>query len=336
MSDHETDAPQSGRKKPAKKAARAFPARKPPKTAGVFDSVIAGADQIAANAFAAGAAPADAAAAPFTLPGGESHASLPTQVAPMPPAAPGHAPGGPSVVPPAPNQTPVHVHGAAPPSTVVPEVDGDQAPQPRSGADSGRQQSQSAESAAAATREHTQPSSDSSQSASTPLARTGVAYAPRRRNTRRGEWAHQAVRESFADAKIASNTWGMHGFRILPDVLAGLKKRLARDKRSSGNTQLALGHYIDAALRHAPQNIDDQVACAQAFLAERMGFVDAGLQSTYRIGPDARAYASELNLALQEANHGRKGLYVISAVITELLRAMEAEGELQRPAPPPA
>ncbi|MET8676046.1 hypothetical protein ABZW18_00175 [Streptomyces sp. NPDC004647] len=126
----------------------------------------------------------------------------------------------------------------------------------------------------------------------------------------------------------------MQGFRIVPDVLRSLKTRVSRDRRTSRNPQLAIGHYLDAALRHAPQDIETQVAWAQKFLAERMGFVEAGVQSTYRIGPKAQAYSTELNLALQEADYARKGLYVVSASLTALLQALETEGELQRPTLP--
>jgi hypothetical protein len=133
---------------------------------------------------------------------------------------------------------------------------------------------------------------------------------------------------------VSSNTWTTHGFRIVPDVLTALKARLAMDRRTCANPKLAVGHYLDAALRHAPTEVTEQIASAQAFLSERMGIVDSGRQSTYRVGPQARTLATTLNAALQEADHGRKGIFVVSASLQTLLHALDTEGPLQRPQTP--
>ncbi|KOU33944.1 hypothetical protein [Streptomyces sp. WM6378] len=114
-------------------------------------------------------------------------------------------------------------------------------------------------------------------------------------------------------------------------MLADLKERLKSDRRTSGNTMLGQGHYLDAALRHIPEDVDSQIEMAQAFLDDRMGVVEAGKQSTYRVGPLAHALVSTLNQGLQEADYGRRGLYVVSAALESLLQALDAEGELQRP-----
>lgn len=157
------------------------------------------------------------------------------------------------------------------------------------------------------------------------------APAQRRRPRPGKPWAHGAVHESFANAKIRSETWTSYGFRLDPEVLADLKERLKTDRRTSGNTMLGQGHYLDAALRHIPEDVDSQIEMAQAFLDDRMGVVGAGKQSTYRVGPLAYALVSTLNQGLQEADYGRRGLYVVSAALENLLQALDAEGELQRP-----
>ncbi|MEV8528899.1 hypothetical protein AB0451_32890 [Streptomyces sp. NPDC052000] len=144
-------------------------------------------------------------------------------------------------------------------------------------------------------------------------------------------WAHTAVHESFASAKIRSEGWTSYGFRLDPEVLAELKERLKTDRRTSGNPMLSQGHYLDAALRHIPEDVPSQIAMAQAFLDDRMGVVDAGKQSTFRVGPEAYALVSSLNQGLQEADYGRRGLYVVSAALELLMQAMDAEGELRRP-----
>ncbi|WP_223279787.1 hypothetical protein [Streptomyces sp. SDr-06] len=157
------------------------------------------------------------------------------------------------------------------------------------------------------------------------------ASAQRRRPRTGKSWAHAAVHESFANAKIRSETWTSYGFRIDPEVLADLKERLKADRRTSGNTMLGQGHYMDAALRHIPEDVEAQIEMAQAFLDDRMGVVGAGRQSTFRVGPVAYALISTLNQGLQEADYGRRGLYVISAALENFLQALDAEGELQRP-----
>ncbi|GAA0467320.1 hypothetical protein ACFQ2B_38535 [Streptomyces stramineus] len=164
------------------------------------------------------------------------------------------------------------------------------------------------------------------------LSASALAPSSRRRSkSTRGPWAHTAVHESFAEAKIRSEEWEQHGFRIEPEVLAALKARIAQDRRSSGNGGLAFGHYLDAALRHTPTNVDEQIAWAQQFLDDRMAYVEKGKQSTYRVGRQAHALMSSLHQELQEADYGRRGLYVISAALERLLQALNAEGELQRP-----
>jgi hypothetical protein len=345
--------------KPAKKGkkAAAFPPRRP-RPAGVFDSVIAGADEVAENAFrsqggAPSSTPVSAESVPLAPPSVQPGSALPVQPSPAPVQAPAavpvHSPtpGDQATAPGGSNAAAIGLHsvpGTVPPATEVPARKPNSpsvavsSPEPAVVASPEPVVEPAAE--PVTTTAATPEVAGTAGGESTPEVsgtRAGVKDgegSSSRKRVKKKEWAHQAVRESFADAKISSHTWGMHGFRIVPDVLATLKKRVARDRRTSGNSQLAIGHYLDAALRHAPSTIDEQVASAQAFLTERMGFVEAGLQSTYRIGPDAQAFASELNLALQEANYGRKGVYVVSAAVIELLRALEAEGDLQRPAQP--
>ncbi|RAG85075.1 hypothetical protein DN069_13665 [Streptacidiphilus pinicola] len=137
--------------------------------------------------------------------------------------------------------------------------------------------------------------------------------------------------ESFASATIQSRSWKLHGFRIVPEILTLLKTRINADRRSTGNPKLAISHYLDAVLRHTPTDVEEQIALAQEFLTARMGIVEAGKQSTYRVGPQASAWVSDMNVGLQEADYGRKGIYVVSASIESFLGALDGGGALQRP-----
>ncbi|MFJ9855842.1 hypothetical protein [Streptomyces sp. NPDC101150] len=103
------------------------------------------------------------------------------------------------------------------------------------------------------------------------------------------------------------------------------------DRRSSGNVMLGQSHYLDAALRHMPEGVDTQIAMADDFLNERMGIVAPGKQSTYRVGTSAYAFISTLNQLLQEADYGRRGLYIVSAALERLLDDLDKEGELPAP-----
>ncbi|WP_158693800.1 hypothetical protein [Streptantibioticus cattleyicolor] len=165
--------------------------------------------------------------------------------------------------------------------------------------------------------------------APSPSARSGSGGAGRGGPGQ--SWAHAAVFASYADAKMHPTRWQGYGFRIAPDVLAALKNRVNADRRTTGNSGLALGHYVDAALRHVPEDIEEQIAMARAFEDDRMWDLERTQPSTYRVGEQVLAFISSLNLALQEAGFGRRGTSVVSAVIERFLQAMDEEGPLQRP-----
>ncbi|MFD9541378.1 hypothetical protein [Streptomyces sp. NPDC060022] len=144
-------------------------------------------------------------------------------------------------------------------------------------------------------------------------------------------WAHQAVHESFADAKLRSAKWKSHGFRITPEVLSRLRERVNVDRRTTGNFNLAIGHYVDAALRHIPPSVGDQIAIAEAFGESQLWDTEKTQPSTYRVGEKAYGIASNLKLTLQEADFGRRGTQVVSAAIERFLDVLETEGPLNRP-----
>ncbi|MGW2083239.1 hypothetical protein ACWCOW_41365 [Streptomyces sp. NPDC001939] len=116
-------------------------------------------------------------------------------------------------------------------------------------------------------------------------AKPAVAQPAAGQQDRRAErepWAHAAVHESFTDAKMRSSSWTAYGFRIAPDVLARLKERLNADRASSGNRQLAIGHYLDAALREVPGGVEEWIDLATDFATERLWDAAATQPSSYR------------------------------------------------------
>ncbi|MGW6062007.1 hypothetical protein [Streptomyces sp. NPDC055189] len=160
--------------------------------------------------------------------------------------------------------------------------------------------------------------------------RPAAAASPRRQRAPQGG-ALAAVQNSFTDAKVHASTWKGFGFRIAPDVLVLLKERVNADRRTSGNPQLAIGHYLNAALRDVPWEITELVDMATEFAMERIWETEKAQPSTYRVGPDAYEWVATLNLALQEVDFGRKGTQVISAVVQRYVEMLESEGPLQRP-----
>lgn len=158
-----------------------------------------------------------------------------------------------------------------------------------------------------------------------------VASSQRGQRSCSPAWAHQAVHESFADAKLRSAKWKSHGFRITPEVLSRLRERVNADRRTTGNFNLAIGHYVDAALRHIPPSVGDQIAIAEAFGESQLWDTEKTQPSTYRVGEKAYGLASNLKLTLQEADFGRRGTQVVSAAIDRFLDVLEAEGPLNRP-----
>ena len=140
---------------------------------------------------------------------------------------------------------------------------------------------------------------------------------------------------SFADSRTNSKRWATHGANMVPEVWDALRARIAQDRRSAGNPELAAGHYMDVVFRNAPMDADALIDLYQKLSDQRMGYLGSGKKSTFRLGPVARANASEMKALLDEADYARKGLYVVSALVVQLLRKLDEEGPLLRPELPP-
>lgn len=145
---------------------------------------------------------------------------------------------------------------------------------------------------------------------------------------------HSAVHESFADAKKNPGSWKGHGFRLAPDILQRLKARVQADRKATQNAGLALGHYLDAALRQGPQDVEEQVTLATSFAQERLWDATDRRRtqpSTYRIGEQAYEMVSNLAMALEDIGRGRSGTHVVSAMVEQFLNALDATGPLKPP-----
>ncbi|MEV5010020.1 hypothetical protein [Streptomyces sp. NPDC055692] len=142
--------------------------------------------------------------------------------------------------------------------------------------------------------------------------------------------AHAAVLDSYKDARLHSKDWQGWGFRIYPDTLAALKQRMNADRRST-SLKLAIGHYVDAALRVAPTEVTEMVKLADEYDGERVFDNDTTRPSTYRVGLVAYELASNLKVTMDEADESRRGAAFVSAAVQKLLDGLQAGGELKLP-----
>ncbi|MFD9377641.1 hypothetical protein ACFWBH_19205 [Streptomyces sp. NPDC059999] len=163
------------------------------------------------------------------------------------------------------------------------------------------------------------------------------AQKPRKatRTTGQLEPTHQAIHASFADSRTNSRDWTSHGANLIPEVWDALRSRIANDRRSSGNAELAAGHYMDVVYRQAPMDAQELVVLYKKLSDQRLGYLGSGKKSTFRLGPEAKAHASEIKALLDEADYARKGLYVVSALVILHLQTLEVEGPLRKPELPP-
>ncbi|MFG2211985.1 hypothetical protein [Streptomyces sp. NPDC048638] len=145
----------------------------------------------------------------------------------------------------------------------------------------------------------------------------------------------QALQDSYIDSRINSRQWDSHGVNLIPALWPALRARLSRDRKSSGNSNLGLGHYIDVALRQAHLETDHLIGLHDALNAERMGELPRGRKTTLSLSPQAREAAEEVIELLEAADFARKGKDVMSALVLNFLRALEKEGPLPKPELPP-
>lgn len=122
---------------------------------------------------------------------------------------------------------------------------------------------------------------------------------------------------------------------MIPEVWEALRSRIATDRRSSANPELAAGHYMDAVYRGAPMEAQALILLYKKLSDRCLGYLGSGKKSTFRLGPEAKANASQVKALLDEADYARKGLYVVSALVILHLQTLEAEGPLRRPQLPP-
>ncbi|MFE1522270.1 hypothetical protein ACFW9I_36845 [[Kitasatospora] papulosa] len=163
--------------------------------------------------------------------------------------------------------------------------------------------------------------------------KTDGAGTSRRRRSQYGP-VQQEVWNSFIDSQVHSRNWDSQGVNLIPGLWTLLRTRMGRDRRSSGRPNLNLGHYLDAAMRTAPLDQGELVALADRIEEEQMG-LPKGKKTTLSLSPAAIENVGAILEQLEEVGYARKGKAVVSALVQQMLRALEAEGPLPKPEMPP-
>ncbi|MET8605746.1 hypothetical protein ABZV92_19605 [Streptomyces rubiginosohelvolus] len=166
-------------------------------------------------------------------------------------------------------------------------------------------------------------------------AEAAGSSSARRRKAAKLAPTHQAIFDSYVDSRVNSRHWDSHGVNLIPALWPALRARIARDRKSSGNSNLGLGHYLDVALRSVQLDTDYLIGLHDKLHAERMGDVPKGKKTTLSLSPAARKNADALLELLEAADFARKGKDVASAIVLNLLRTLEKEGPLPKPEVPP-
>lgn len=163
-------------------------------------------------------------------------------------------------------------------------------------------------------------------------APSGAAAAARKAKKKTsGGWAHAALQESFLDNRINSQGWETWGFRLVPDVKKRLEERLAEDKRSADNRRLAQGHYVNAAMLHLPDSVDEQLEMIREFVTARGGYTDPGKPSNYRVSHTVWQVSRDLDMDITAAAKRGLVIFLFSAAVERFLDSLDAEGTLARP-----
>lgn len=123
--------------------------------------------------------------------------------------------------------------------------------------------------------------------------------------------------------------WENWSGRLVPQVKNRLFDRAADDCESSGRRRLAAGHYLDAALRRLPAEVEEQAQWADAFLVSSGGEHDRGVPVSASVSPEIYEYLRGLKSAMRGRRRGMI-VQVVSAAVVQLLDILDAEGPMDR------
>lgn len=149
------------------------------------------------------------------------------------------------------------------------------------------------------------------------------------------EPCHRLVHDSFEDSRINSTTWETIGANMIPPIWSALREQIGADRRSSGNRELANGHYMNIVLASAPLDMDEIYNLYEELSRKFRGQLPSGRKTTLRVSAEAAAKHYEVKQLCDEADFARRGLFVHSALMLRFLTQLRDAGPLPRLELPP-
>jgi hypothetical protein len=141
------------------------------------------------------------------------------------------------------------------------------------------------------------------------------------------EAARKEVEASFLSAKRDPKAWEPAPIRLRDDLKARLDVRLATDQETTGNYRLALAHYLNAALRLVPDDVDRVVEMAEEHL-DSLGTTPLRTTgSGTRLHRDVAARMRKLPAQLRRVSRHGLLVHVQCAAVEQLLDALDAGDE---------
>lgn len=139
---------------------------------------------------------------------------------------------------------------------------------------------------------------------------------------------HRLVHESFEDSRTNSQTWETIGANMIPPIWSALREQIGVDRRSSGNRELANGHYMNIVLASAPLDMDEIYSLYEELSRKFRGQLPSGRKTTLRVSASSAAKHYEVKELCDEADFARRGLFVHSALMLRFLTQLREAGPL--------
>lgn len=130
--------------------------------------------------------------------------------------------------------------------------------------------------------------------------------------------ARRELRASIDSRYFTVRSWTPLNCRLDPDVHVALIARADLDREKT--PRISPSHYLDAALRAGPRQLDDQLACMREFITTRGTPLSRGRATVYSVSTDAHTTIQALHTALDAARRPREETWaVVSALVARFL-----------------
>ncbi|RII06911.1 hypothetical protein DSC45_35030 [Streptomyces sp. YIM 130001] len=122
---------------------------------------------------------------------------------------------------------------------------------------------------------------------------------------------------------------------MVPQMWQHLLNRISEDRKSSGNRELARGHYMDIVMLEAPLDIDYFRESYGELVKRFGGQLPKGGKTTIRLSPEGAEKHRAIKDVCDAEGFSRKGLFIHSALLLGFLAKLKDAGELPMEELPP-